>query len=401
MQTLKRIVGAIGAALAAVVPVFAQPAPSPALAPDSLLRAHAYALRLDGGRLAGPGADSLAAAAGRAEFVLVGEQHGTVEVPRFVGALLRRIRPAGYRYLALEVAPADAALLADLARAGDPRSTVVQFRRAEGSTFPFYSEYAEDAAVLAAVRTDSVALWGLDQAFASSTPSQLARLADLARTPAARALALDYHARDIAAARADTNGRGGGRFFETATAADFRALRDAFRPTPPEATRVLDELEESAAIYRANYERDPGANERRARLMKRHLRAYLDAAARGGDRRPKVLFKMGAVHTGRGLNPLAVYDVGNAVSELAELGGTTSFHVGFFALDPGDPLLPALGAVPAGAWAVLDLRPLRPVLRRAERAGAHLDPDLVAYARRYDALILAPRLTRSALLPPG
>lgn len=150
----------------------AQPAVSAASADSALtaaLRASTYALRLEGGRLTGPGADSLAAAAGRAEFVPVGEQHGTAEVPRFVGALLRRVRPLGYSTLAPEVAPADAVLLDSLARAGDPRETVARFHRAEGSAFAFYSAYADDAALLDVVRTDSVALWGLDQAFVFST----------------------------------------------------------------------------------------------------------------------------------------------------------------------------------------------------------------------------------------
>lgn len=161
--------------------------------------------------------------------------------------------------------------------------------------------------------------------------------------------------------------------------------------------RILDELEASRAIYRANSDGHGNtSNALRSRLMKRHLWAYYEAAVRAGDTYPKVMFKLGALHAGRGLNALGVFDVGNAVSELAELHGETSFHMGFWSLDPDDVLLPVLGAVPAGAWAVADLRPLRLLLARPEQAATH--PDLADLSRRFDAVIVGPHLTRSTLL---
>ncbi|MGI8547448.1 MAG: hypothetical protein ACR2M1_08930 [Gemmatimonadaceae bacterium] len=332
-----------------------------------------------------------------AEFVLLGEEHGSVEIPELASALLGRIRPDGYRYLALEVGPLDADLLARLAAAGEPAQQVVAFRRESGTRFPFYSEYASDAALLRAVRTDSVALWGLDQEFIFGTPSQLARLAELAPNAQARSLVLGYHARDLAAAQADTGKTSEGRFLRTATDADFRALRAAFRTGSPDATRILDELEASGAIYRANFDgRGNTSNALRSQLMKRHLWAYYEAAVRADDAHPKVMFKLGALHAGRGLNALGVYDVGDAASELAELHGEMSFHIGFWSLDPDDVLLPVLRAVPAGAWAVVDLRPLRFVLARPDQMAAH--PDLADLSRRFDAVVAAPHLTRSILL---
>ncbi|MGI8765937.1 MAG: hypothetical protein ACR2KM_05415 [Gemmatimonadaceae bacterium] len=201
----------------------------------------------------------------------------------------------------------------------------------------------------------------------------------------------------MAAARLDTGKTSEGRFLRTATEADFRALRAAFRTGSPEATRILDELETSGAIYRANFDRHGNAsNELRSQLMKRHLWAYYEAAVRAGDAHAKVMFKLGALHAGRGLNALGVYDVGDAASELAELHGEMSFHIGFWSLDPDDVLLPVLRAVPANSWAVVDLRSLRPLLARSDQMAAH--PDLADLSRRFDTVIAAPHLTRSALL---
>lgn len=165
-----------------IVPATAQPIILPARAAttlDSILVAHTYPLYLKDGHLTGAGGEFLVNEAKQAQFVLLGEEHGSVEIPQLASALLRRIRPDGYRYLALEAGPLDADILARLAGTGEPIQQVVAFRREQGTRFPFYSEYAADAALLGAVRSDSLVLWGLDQEFIFSTPSQLARLAEL------------------------------------------------------------------------------------------------------------------------------------------------------------------------------------------------------------------------------
>ena len=307
------------------------------------------------------------------------------------------LRPRGFRHLALEIGPQDASLLTTLAGANMP-SRLNDFRTAQATTFPFYSKYTSDAELLELVPRNGLKLWGLDQQFIFSSTSQLKRLTALATTTNARNLVQSFYRTDVEAARADSaNGASSTRFLRRASEQDFSALQAAYRDGPPEAREIITELEKSAVIYRANAAGLATSNVLRSRLMKQHLRSYYDAATKRDGSPPKVLFKLGAMHAGRGLSWLDVYDVGNAVSELAELHGQTSYHIGFWS---GEALLMhALDGMPAGVWAVVDFIGLRERLALMAKGGTN--PEIAALAelaKRYDAFIVAPSLTKSALL---
>jgi hypothetical protein len=149
------------------------------------------------------------------------------------------------------------------------------------------------------------------------------------------------------------------------------------------------ELRESREIYKKNFEgAGYDSNLQRSILMKRHFMAYYNRAAAQRGTQPKVLFKFGANHVKRGRNFTNVYDMGNLVSELAAANGSASFHL--FVLPLGgtqNSYVPFLanaadkekkveirensGAFDGRAflqtkngkdWAVIDLRPLRPLV---------------------------------------
>lgn len=100
---------------------------------------------------------------------------------------------------------------------------------------------------------------------------------------------------------------------------------------------------------------------------------------------------MGAVHMGRSLSPLGVYDLGNSVAEWADLHDLGSLHLAV--VDRSTPVVDAAWSLPPTAWAVADLRPLRTVGPTGQS-----DPsisELLDLARRYDLLIMPPTLTDS------
>jgi hypothetical protein len=201
-------------------------------------------------------------------------------------------------------------------------------------------------------------------------------------------------------------------FMMTATPSEFAELRAAMEGAVGEATWILDEMEESAAVYQlyrmgANYE----SNHRRIRLMKRHLADSLAAYRAREGREAKVLLKFGSVHVGRGYSPLNQLDLGNQAAELAYARGRESLHLtviaaeyatrggnAISALDQAPHFAPLLAALGSDQWVVVDLRALRPYLHRRQNRERH--EELAQMVFRYDAVIVTTVLRSSADLVP-
>jgi hypothetical protein len=70
---------------------------------DSLVAANTYTATLDDGRLTGPGADWLEARGREVDHFLMGERHGTAEIPKVAASLYERLADHGYGPVALEI----------------------------------------------------------------------------------------------------------------------------------------------------------------------------------------------------------------------------------------------------------------------------------------------------------
>ena len=61
-----------------------------------LLRTNAYPITAVGSQLSGTGWEKLQASIARSQFVLVGEDHGTAQIPQFTQAVARQLQPAAF-----------------------------------------------------------------------------------------------------------------------------------------------------------------------------------------------------------------------------------------------------------------------------------------------------------------
>jgi hypothetical protein len=378
--------------------------------PDPLAQAlHAArsTLRVAPDGLAGGGASPLLAQARTATFILVGEDHGFADVPRFVLALDAALGAAAPRRLVVEVGPFGTQRLARAVDGDDPTALA---RRHPGST-PFF-EWRDDLALAQryVARSGRGALWGVDQEFIFAATPHLEALRALAPTAAHAALA-PMLTRARAADRAVIeDGRPDAALLLSWRVADTQALRAAFAPAPSdEVTRRIAALAESAAIYQSNASDGHASNRRRATWMKARFMDHWRATA-GGDRR--AMFRLGAFHAMRGLAPTGVFDLGNLASELAASEGGHSLHLLVIAAGgtvnrkqpfladeglrrapyDGRRELAVLGAEPfmdaadGDDWSLFDLAPLR-------RQGAVLEAAGPRFARLmhgYDFVILVP-----------
>lgn len=70
-------------------------------------------LKIDGERMTGGGADLLQSALDGAQYVLIGEDHGTSEIPAFTRAVCAILGPQGFHTMAVEAGPMAAAIVRD------------------------------------------------------------------------------------------------------------------------------------------------------------------------------------------------------------------------------------------------------------------------------------------------
>ncbi len=276
--------------------------------------------------LRGAGADELVERARRAQFVLIGEDHGFAQVPQFVLALKQSLGEDAPSSLAVEVGPQSAARLAQAARAGELSDLAQKFPGA----IPFFS-WREDAQLISAWQGDrkDQAIWGVDQEFILSARLHFQRLRELAPPGPARRLVADYLER-AESAESDMMARHdpAGVLLPQLQPADFDALRTALRPPrDSEAAQLLDELDASAQIYRQQGTDPYASNHARSLAMKRHFMRYYSAAQKARKSPPRALFVMGAYHVGRGASPTSQFDLGNLAAELAASEGRESLHV--------------------------------------------------------------------------
>lgn len=382
--------------------------------PDKLLAqtlvANRHVISIQDGALHGPGAELLLQRAGDAQFVLIGEDHGFVEPPRLAMALNRALGAKALPHLVIETGPSAARLLA-----GNSSQAVAELVRRHPGVFPFFG-WQDDVAMTAQWSADKAIvdpLWGIDQEFILGTQLSLQRLVELAPDAKTRAVAQDYLTKARASdARMLSQHDPGQVYLPAMKPADFSALRTG---AVPEAVELINGLEESAQIYQLQNSEGYRSNRLRSQLMKRQFMQHYRAAQARGESTPRAMFRLGAYHTYRGLNPTNQFDIGNLAAELAASNGKDSLHVLMIAAGgkvnrkqvfmkdesmrsvpyAAEEELAVLGAKPLlqaalpADWVLIDLAPLRSMWDARTAAGAEFERLVFAY----DFVVVVPQAT--------
>jgi len=371
-----RFAGLAAFALVTGQPALAQQTPAPSPPAPSLAERLAGArldFTVDTGRPGGAGWEKLRADAAAAQVFMIGEQHGTADIPALANAIHAALAPAGYRHAAIEVGPFSAGFAERTIRSGEGRLAAYLAAPDHALSIPFLfwkEETGLAEAIVARSGATRDAIWGLDQEFIFAGPV----IADTLEAQATTAVQRDavQQLRATIAVRRDLVGSFG--------EADAAPLRRAFAGNR-DATAIIDALSLSAGIY-APYVTGKGAfypaNLTRENYMKRNfLTAFAAAEAREGAP-PKVFVKLGANHVVRGFNATNLPAFGNFI---ADWGFARDFDVvnvmidcaGGKVSDPrsgdtapcepyiaaGSPLAPL---VKERAATLIDLKALRPQL---------------------------------------
>jgi hypothetical protein len=416
MRTLALALGAL-LALAhpadAQVPVeMSQPQLS---ALEQNLREVRFDLRIDNGRFAGSAAPVLENAIAVAQYVLVGEDHITREIPQFTTAVCDVMAPQGLTAMAVEAGPQVAEFVSSSFGKPDRLARIVALTHQYPDSVAFLNIRQESDLVAHCAEVayrPNFHLWGLDQEFLGSAGWLLDQILATHPGPAASAALTRLKGEEQqAAARAKETGDASKLFLFIASDSELNDVATVVQRDGNSAANALfQELIESHEIYLKNAQGSPESNNQRARLLKQNFRQDLETAA-AGFRRQKVLVKFGDWHLYKGFNPLHQRDLGNYIAEVADGQGSASLHIcvlgakgthrmygGYdrptklekFVLDEDHDyrwLKPAIDNLLPNAWTLFDLRKIR------FHTLASVDPDMERLIYGYDFLIIVPEFT--------
>lgn len=340
---------------------------------DSVIQNNRYILKIENGKLAGSGTGFLTQTAGNCQFIVLGEEHNTYEIPIFTTALFSLLQQTnGFQYLALEQDPVRSRIISQQGYRGNRDSAFSLIKQ-----FPFSYSFATDQEVEMMAYVSGLSkgrgrpVWGCDQSF--GVVHVLRELMPYAPGMEAKKFTSQY----MKTAWKYENSRDNEKHFmsQVCREEDIKRLRELYKPAiKNHADWLLHTLEVSERVYE-NYFRGergiPGGYylngyEREEYMKERFMEEYNHAAAR--DKKiPRVLLKFGQWHVMNGFGPSKLNTTGNFVRALAKTNGLQSFYISMSLFEHPDSLAvrssSALSLIAkhcnANEWTLIDLRPLR------------------------------------------
>jgi hypothetical protein len=374
-----------------------------------------YGLRIEAGKLTGNAAPVLEKAISAAQYVLIGEDHITREIPQFAAAVCEAMAPQGLTAMAVEAGPQAAKMVASTLGKPDRVARMAAHTERYPDSVAFLNVREENDLVehcAQASHNPDFQLWGLDQELMGSAGWLLDQI--LATRPGSAATAVltrmkAEEQKDAALAK-ETGDPTKVFLFAASDAQLSEGTAVLKREGNAAANELFGEFVESHEIYLKNMQGSPESNSQRARLLKRHFRRDFDAAA-SKFQRQRVLLKFGEWHLYKGFNPLHQRDLGNYIAEMADGQGASSLHIcilgakgthaaygGYMRPMKLEPfvmaededyhwLKPLVDNQVPNAWTLYDLGRLR-----FQKLGA-IDPEMQRAIYGYDLLVIVPEFT--------
>lgn len=379
------------------------------------LRQHSYTVTMDNKHLSNSGAIYLKRKAAEAHYFLIGEQHGIAEIPTYTASIIRAINALEYEYYASEIGPITAEIMADRIIDSKAEEEIAALLSEFPLGIPFYT-LKNEAEVLEAVKEKtklSNHFWGLDQEFILSSRLLLMELVNISKTETEKSTAQEYYDQALAGYQQSVEKRVPMVFLFAAADKDFERLNQVFFKSE-KGLRIIGEMQKSQDIYKKLMVQRKGyrSNIQRANLLKQHFMDYYKQADIANSNK-KVLIKLGAMHTYKGINPLGVSDIGNFIHEFATSKEQRSFHLYILpakgnqntytlmsrsaddknkAFDNStDPAYASLIRASGNETRVFDLAPIRNLVFNKEII--NLDEGLKRIIFGYDAILVLPEAT--------
>ncbi len=373
---------------------------------DSILTANKYTFQIEDGIIVGDGFNFIVNEAANSQFFMVGELHGNSETPAFISAILSPLKELGYNHLALEIGPYSNKKIHTLFNEGGISSLAdfyKEYSLKDEVPVPFFWAM-DEAEMLKNAYSKEYKTWGIDQEFVFAAPFFFD---DIYRNILALKLESEESVYEEIYKKASD------RIKELLWSEDKNRYQMIFKDKDinvfllmsfgynSEIDELIKALQITWRIYEDNALRRSFRNNNiRIELIKEYFTDQYKKALET-EKKPKVLVKMGSMHTVYGYTAIGIYDIGNYLRELAIYNNSQSFNIAlagrYYVRDTGERI-DRLEFVPEYEelfkyeeegdknWTILDLRPLKMALidgtlKVEERAFMYL-------LLRYDAVLL-------------
>jgi len=296
---------------------------------DSLLlktfKENSYHLEVKNQELSGSSLPIILKAIKESQFLMIGEQHGTKEVSEFTAALSKKSFEEGFEFLCIETDPYIAKKLESLAT--KDINHINSFIQQYPFVIPFYyakEEFEMIRKFKSGESNSNEAIWGVDQVYMGSPRFALNILNNEASSDQSKSLIAEYSKRTKSQFNSFLKSNNPLELpMMQLNDSDFERLSKLFNSnTDKKANQLITDLQISQEIYKHFFSGERYWNNyKRSQLMKRQFMDYYNRNAQQ-NKIPKVILKFGAVHMSKGISPVHLYDLGNMVSELAEMNGS-------------------------------------------------------------------------------
>ena len=370
--------------------------------------------------MSGTGAPFLRKALSEAQFVAIGEEHGTREVPQFVWATCRAMAKDGLDAMAIESGPLVTARLQQWTARKSGDTSLAAFEKQYPDSIAFFN-WRQEFDLLShcqqATAPGILDLWGLDQEFLGSPTFILQQILETQPGPQAETIARKIQAQCSAdTQKSIASGSWKDACMLRLSPIDLANLQSAAQRTEnlraQELTAALIKTQHIYSLHENGHRYE--ANRERALLLKHNFLAYYQQLLKTSGRAPRVLLKFGANHLFKGFDETNLSDLGNFVTEFADGLGSSSLHIEVLGIrgedeaefGPGQPdravakdvapgsLAPLYAEAYPKGWTIFDLRPLRNNFANFGR----VDRDLERLIFGYDMLVLIPDVTAQIVI---
>jgi hypothetical protein len=285
---------------------------------DSLIKIKTF--KLQNNHFYGDGWDAIQSELQKVQFVMIGEQHGTAEVPVFTGLVSDIFKP---KALIVEIDPYTTTDLKKIAL--NPTGYSAYFKK-----YPYdlaFFSYQTELDLARKMIQDKVDIWGLNEVSFLSIGHFFRKLAAEAKSPVNKKLATQkaeqYEHTDMPIFKDVNRYNDFSAYKIKVTTVD--SLITAFKGENALSRKMLRDLKASIPII-ANIDYRGRLN-----LMKKNLLNYLDGSfSKDTISLPKLIFKFGANHLVSTNDRTGQYEVGNFADQLAGTAGKKTLHIFIF-----------------------------------------------------------------------
>ena len=355
-------------------------------------------------QMKGAGAKTLLEECEDARFVLLGETHENADISIFTTCLIPILHDFGFRHFITENGNTSLQILLREAQAASDVERSIsaflskEYQRLQGIPVPFCSG-VEDAQFIETALKHKMIFCGIDQEHFYSYPllfDELVSLNSNHKSKALHATAVDFLLEQYALSRKDA----AHPFFQVfRESVEVQSFFNSLDTANPRIKQIISDINMSISIYEMNGKDRGKSFAMRGNLMRSKLKEFYIPNS-------KVLIKMGAFHTLRGLSPLGIEDIGQQVSDLAKATKAKDLNLyfmfryyvdeeepnGYFDNSEGGSVWlkernPFFQQGHVSEWTIIDLRALK---KWTEEEGIFVYNALLEIMNQRDFVILPP-----------